>query len=223
MDREKHEDWYEDGIRYIADTYGLVNQSKKLVEELSELLVALTHSDTEGISEEIADVKIMIDQYVYLTDIEDVVRAVQNIKIKRTLEMIEGEMRPVSSRSQVVAKWSQEGGRKMTNFFQDPYEGESIAYEEIVGWMTKDGLLRIMCDEETQCLRDVVIIPFIAENWGESEYYVRKLMKELQTDGLVKRTHVGGWTLTGKGRQTETYKERFDAADEEIKKCLERR
>lgn len=123
----------------------------------------------------------------------------------------------------------------MTDFFQNPYEGESIAYEEIVGWMTKNGLLRIMCDEETQCLRDVVSIPFIAENWGESEYYVRKHMKELQTDGLVKRAHVGGcddegnvycvhgWTLTGKGRQTETYKERFDAADEEVKKCLERR
>lgn len=43
MDRER----YEDGIRYIADMYGLVDQAWKLVEELSEPLVAVMHDDEE--------------------------------------------------------------------------------------------------------------------------------------------------------------------------------
>ena len=96
MDKEK----YEDGIRYIADTYGLVSQSWKLVEELSELLVAVTHGDKEEIAEEMADVRIMIDQVAYLMDIRPVVDGYVKSKIDRTLYRIEGEVCPVSSRSQ---------------------------------------------------------------------------------------------------------------------------
>lgn len=95
---------YEDGIRYIADTYGLVDQAWKLVEELSELLVAIMHDDRENIAEEMADVQIMIDQVAYLMDIQPEVEGYVKSKIDRTLYEVDGWWR----RSQVVAS-----GRKM--------------------------------------------------------------------------------------------------------------
>lgn len=100
MDREK----YEGEIRYIADTYGLGNQREKLIEELSELLVAVTHDDRENISEEMADVRIMIDQVAYLMDIRPEVEGYVKSKIDRTLHEMEGWRRG----SQMVARWSQD-------------------------------------------------------------------------------------------------------------------
>ena len=82
---------YEEGIHYIADTYGLVNQTWKLVEELSELLTAVMHSDTEEIVEEMADVRIMIDQVAYLMDIRPAVEGCMKCKVRRTLERMEVE------------------------------------------------------------------------------------------------------------------------------------
>lgn len=101
MNRKK----YEDGIQYIADAYGIVNQREKLIEELSELLVAVTHDDRENIAEEMADVRIMIDQVAYLMDIRPVVDGYVKSKIDRTLYEMDGWCR----RSQVVARWSQDG------------------------------------------------------------------------------------------------------------------
>ena len=100
MNRKK----YEDGIQYIADAYGAENQRMKLVEELSELLVAVMHDDRENIAEEMADVRIMIDQVAYLMDIRPVVDGYVKSKIDRTLYEVDGWWR----RSQVVAS-----GRKM--------------------------------------------------------------------------------------------------------------
>ena len=86
MDRKK----YEDGIQYIADAYGVGNQREKLIEELSELLVAVTHDDRENISEEMADVRIMIDQMTYLYDAEEVIDKLMERKVKKALERLEG-------------------------------------------------------------------------------------------------------------------------------------
>ena len=69
MNREK----YEESIRRIADIYGIYNQRDKLIEELSELLVAITHDYLGNMLEEMADVRIMIDQMTYLYDAEEVV------------------------------------------------------------------------------------------------------------------------------------------------------
>lgn len=85
MNRKK----YEDGIQYIADAYGLGNQREKLIEELSELLVAVTHDDRENIAEEMADVRIMIDQVAYLMDIRPEVDGYVKSKIDRTLHEME--------------------------------------------------------------------------------------------------------------------------------------
>lgn len=81
---------YEDGIQYIADMYGLSNQRRKLVEELSELLVAVMHDDKENIAEEMADVRIMIDQVAYLMDIRPVVDGYMKAKVDRTLKGVFG-------------------------------------------------------------------------------------------------------------------------------------
>lgn len=86
MNRKK----YEDGIQYIADAYGLGNQREKLIEELSELLVAVTHDDRENIAEEMADVRIMIDQVAYLMDIRPEVEGYVKSKIDRTLHEMDG-------------------------------------------------------------------------------------------------------------------------------------
>lgn len=87
MDKDK----YEKAIHKIADIYGLYNQRDKLIEELSELLVALTHDYFGNALEEMADVRIMIDQMAYLYDAEEVVEKLMEKKIKRTLERMEVE------------------------------------------------------------------------------------------------------------------------------------
>lgn len=86
MEKEK----YDGAIRRIADTYGLYNQRDKLIKELSELLVAITHDYFGNTLEEMADVRIMIDQMTYLYDAKDVVEKLMEKKIKRTLEIMEG-------------------------------------------------------------------------------------------------------------------------------------
>lgn len=86
MDKDK----YEKAIHKIADIYGLYNQRDKLIEELSELLVALTHDYFGNMLEEMADVSIMIDQMTYLYDAEEVVEKLVEQKIERTLERMGG-------------------------------------------------------------------------------------------------------------------------------------
>lgn len=86
MNREK----YEESIRRIADIYGIYNQRDKLIEELSELLVAITHDYLGNMLEEMADVSIMIDQMTYLYDAEEVVEKLVEQKIERTLERMGG-------------------------------------------------------------------------------------------------------------------------------------
>lgn len=87
----------EEKVKQIADYYGLKNQLKQLAEECSELSVESLHYIREGrgierISEEIADVLIMIQQIIYLIghgygDIEKYAE----FKLDRQLSRIERE------------------------------------------------------------------------------------------------------------------------------------
>lgn len=76
----------EQKIQYIADHYGYEPQSRQLIEEMSELTVALNKAwrktfdtvdkipnmeDEECIVEEIADVEIMLSQIKYLLGVGD--------------------------------------------------------------------------------------------------------------------------------------------------------
>lgn len=94
-----------EAIKKIADTYGYDAQSRQLIEEMAELMVAInklhklgknwTNQDSvwcermKNIAEEIADVTIMLEQIKYLlqiseTDIDQIIEQ----KLNRQLERI---------------------------------------------------------------------------------------------------------------------------------------
>lgn len=53
-------------IARMSEINGLQNIKAKLVEELAELIRALARGDDEMILEEMADVRIMLDQFVHI-------------------------------------------------------------------------------------------------------------------------------------------------------------
>lgn len=83
-------------IKVIADHYGIKKQMRQLAEECSELAVEASHSARKGttvkIIEEMADVLIMMEQIIYLAeidkcDIEDCI----NFKLDRQMKRIDEE------------------------------------------------------------------------------------------------------------------------------------
>lgn len=98
---------YTDAIPYILGTYGEQEQLVKLTEECGELIVSankrretLMHSDDKSftevaksrnaLSEEIADVLVVIEQIVYAEGIENDVRKIIDEKIQRQIDRIKG-------------------------------------------------------------------------------------------------------------------------------------
>ena len=88
----------EEKVKKIADYYGWNSQLKQLAEECSELSVESLHYIREGrgierISEEMADVLIMIQQIVYLIGhgYEDVEKYAE-FKLDRQLRRIDREV-----------------------------------------------------------------------------------------------------------------------------------
>ena len=86
-------------VKQIADFYGLKNQLKQLAEECCELSVEALHyireeGGTERISEEIADVLIMIQQVIYLlkNDTEKLEKYAE-FKVNRQLDRIQREQK----------------------------------------------------------------------------------------------------------------------------------
>ena len=84
-------------IKTIADHYGIKEQLRQLSEECCELAVEANHSARKGVTvkiiEEMADVLIMIEQVIYLAnidkcDIEDCI----DYKLNRQLERIGKEV-----------------------------------------------------------------------------------------------------------------------------------
>lgn len=83
---------YGHGCRTIFNHYGIRVQKKQLIQELGELIVALTKSDLENIIEEMADVQVMLDQFKFCN--EDFDSRVENVKfekVKRQLQRIQNE------------------------------------------------------------------------------------------------------------------------------------
>lgn len=91
-------------LKKIADHYGLGSQLFKLIEESAELIVAITHIHHEdeivkdvrdALNEELADVKILTDQVMYLIcQHENMAQALENqieFKIERQLKRIAEE------------------------------------------------------------------------------------------------------------------------------------
>lgn len=88
-------------LQQIANYYGLAWQEGKLIEELGELIVAvskdfqnkaleskLVNKLSKGVIEELADVKIMIEQIEYLTDSSLEVETQINKKLERQISRI---------------------------------------------------------------------------------------------------------------------------------------
>lgn len=100
--RNKAPETVGDKIKYIADYYGMVSQSKIAIEEMSELTKALCKLDRyqamdsrnekyfDDVIEEIADVWIMMEQLKYLYGVDEVNKQVF-YKIDRTIDGIEKE------------------------------------------------------------------------------------------------------------------------------------
>ena len=54
---------YYTGCKIIFSHYGEEHQKKQLIQELGELIVAITKDDLENVIEEMADVEVMLDQF----------------------------------------------------------------------------------------------------------------------------------------------------------------
>lgn len=76
----------------IADYYGKEHQTIKAIEELAELIQALAKGDLDNIKEEIADVRVMLEQIEYLYCVsDDEITLRMCAKLCRQLERMEGE------------------------------------------------------------------------------------------------------------------------------------
>lgn len=75
--------------RKVWEHYGEEAQTKKLVEELAELITAIAREDTRAIREEMADVEVMIMQFKQGFNIDTL--PIMNYKLNRTLARIENE------------------------------------------------------------------------------------------------------------------------------------
>lgn len=76
----------------IADHYELENQTVKAMEELAELIQALSKGERAAILEEMADVCVMLEQMMYFYDIGEIeLETVMDIKMDRQLHRIENE------------------------------------------------------------------------------------------------------------------------------------
>lgn len=78
----------------IADNFGLEKQKLKLIEELSELTRALAMDIAKGMDiskdtlSEIADVNVLINQILYLSNSKDELKQQIEYKLQRTIQRI---------------------------------------------------------------------------------------------------------------------------------------
>lgn len=81
---------YYNALEYIYKNYGMEKQKQQLVQELSELIVAITKNDIQNIIEEMADVQVMLDQFMIANPIWDKeIERIKFQKVKRQLERIQ--------------------------------------------------------------------------------------------------------------------------------------
>ncbi|MBY0755046.1 hypothetical protein K5V21_06205 [Clostridium sardiniense] len=82
----------EEKLKEILNHYGEEAQANQLVQELGELIVAITKGDVENAMEEVADVEIMLEQFKSFEAIDrDKIEEIKEYKIDRQLKRIERE------------------------------------------------------------------------------------------------------------------------------------
>lgn len=84
-------DNYFKSCKIIFNHYGKQAQERQLIQELGELIVAITKGDLENILEEMADVQVMIDQFALYKDYGDKIVPIQHNKVLRQLMRIKKE------------------------------------------------------------------------------------------------------------------------------------
>lgn len=76
----------------ILKHYGVKAQKQQFIQELAELIVALTKKDIDNLIEEMADVQVMIDQFtINDVDLDLKMQEIQLQKVKRQLGQIKNE------------------------------------------------------------------------------------------------------------------------------------
>lgn len=76
----------------ILKHYGLKAQKQQFIQELAELIVALTKKDLDNLIEEMADVQVMIDQFtINDVDLDLKMQEIQLAKVRRQLERIKNK------------------------------------------------------------------------------------------------------------------------------------
>ena len=73
-------------LKFIADYYGLENQLGKCIEELNELIEALSHKNIDHVQEEVADVENMLEQIKYLLGLSDY--SIRCIRLGKTFRQL---------------------------------------------------------------------------------------------------------------------------------------
>lgn len=61
--QEKEQIKYYTGCKTIFDYYGMEHQKIQFIQELAELIQAITKKNSDNFIEELADVQVMIDQF----------------------------------------------------------------------------------------------------------------------------------------------------------------
>lgn len=73
-------------LKFIADHYGLEIQLGKCIEELNELVEALSHKNIDRVQEEVADVENMLEQIKYLLGLSDY--SIRCIRLSKTFRQL---------------------------------------------------------------------------------------------------------------------------------------
>lgn len=82
-------DQYCNGCKLIFDHYGEENQLNKLIEECSELIRAISRKDKVNILEEVADVQVLIDQFVIkYPKFDNSIKLLKAYKVERQIKRI---------------------------------------------------------------------------------------------------------------------------------------
>lgn len=85
---------YYEKITAIFNHYGVEAQKRKLQEECAELIRAIARGDEHNMLEEIADVEILIEQFMTIGSNFEDVEHIRIRKLERTLNRIEAEKSP---------------------------------------------------------------------------------------------------------------------------------
>lgn len=79
---------YRENLRVIHKHYGASNQFEKLIEELAELIVAISKKDVKSIKEEMADCQVLMDQIMMAYNCEPEVCEIRHMKAEREVMRI---------------------------------------------------------------------------------------------------------------------------------------